>query len=283
MSMPVTLRKMVPGDVSGAILLSRAAGWNQTEKDWLFLINSPGHLSMVAEVHHDVVGTITAVLYEKELAWIGMVLVAKDNRGQGISKRLLANVLDQLSHVKVIKLDATPQGQLVYKGFGFLETNSIIRMTKDADRMYDLASEDSSNIAGIDTNMQPIVDLDYSVFGARRTQLIEYLVGESPNRCWSFSDHSGFILGRAGDRYHHLGPMVAKDEADAKILIAKVLRDLNGKSVVVDVPEDKSTWLIWLTSIGFSPQRNFVRMSKNQTVLNGLVDKQYLIAGPEFG
>ena len=84
--MPVTLRKMVPGDVSGAILLSRAAGWNQTEKDWLFLINSPGHLSMVAEVHHD-------------------------------------NVLDQLSHVKVIKLDATPQGQLVYKGFGFLETN----------------------------------------------------------------------------------------------------------------------------------------------------------------
>src|SRR5438067_8229734 len=111
----VTLRAMQPGDVKYGMQLSNAEGWNQTEKDWKLLIESPQNICLVAEADDKVIGTTTAINYSNEIAWIGMVLVEKAYRGMGVSKLLLTNVIKKLESCKSIKLDATQAGQKVYE------------------------------------------------------------------------------------------------------------------------------------------------------------------------
>lgn len=43
------LRAIEPGDIAGAMKLSNAEGWNQTEKDWKFLVQNPQNICMLAE------------------------------------------------------------------------------------------------------------------------------------------------------------------------------------------------------------------------------------------
>jgi hypothetical protein len=131
-----------------------------------------------------------------------------------------------------------------------------------------------------------VIKLDELVFGANRTQLIESLINEHPQKAWLLKRNNsivGFALGRKGNKYHHVGPVSATNDNDAKMLIAKALKDLANRPIVVDVPYDKVELIIWLTSIGFIRQRDFVRMYRNENPYPGMVNNQYLICGPEFG
>ncbi|MDP9230777.1 MAG: hypothetical protein M3O67_08910, partial [Bacteroidota bacterium] len=94
---------------------------------------------------------------------------------------------------------------------------------------------------------------------------------------------TGFALGREGNKYHQIGPVVASNIADAKILITKALEKLTNQPIVMDVLCDKEDLFIWLNSIGFIRQRHFIRMYKKENTLPGIPGKQYLICGPEFG
>ena len=109
-----TVRNMQPGDIESAMKLSTAEGWNQTEKDWKLLVDNPGNVCLVAEHSKKTIGTTTAINYSNQLAWIGMVLVDKEYRGQGVSKLLLTTIFSKLELFS-IKLDATPAGQQVLR------------------------------------------------------------------------------------------------------------------------------------------------------------------------
>ena len=75
------LRRMEPDDIAGAMKLSNDEGWNQTGKDWGLLIEDPQNICILAEHSQKVIGTTTAINYSNQIAWIGMVLVAKEYRG----------------------------------------------------------------------------------------------------------------------------------------------------------------------------------------------------------
>ena len=272
-------------DIGSAMQLSTAEGWNQTETDWKLFLQSPGNICLVAEKDKKVAGTTTAINYSNQIAWIGMVLVAKDYRGQGISKSLLANILEALKFVKTIKLDATAEGQRVYRQFDFKEEYIISRMV--ATSVKNLAIVHDLSVQLIRSNdINEMIALDEVVFGANRAQLIRSLVNEFPDKAYLLkkdTEATGFALGRIGIKYHHIGPVVAKNMHDAKRLIAKALRDLDNQPVVVDVPADKQDMIRWLNTIGFAGQRDFVRMFRKDNLLPGIRSRQYSICGPEFG
>src|SRR5687768_5699322 len=102
------VRPMERSDIASAMKLSTAEGWNQTENDWKLFIENPGNTCMLAECGNKVIGTTTAINYSNQVAWIGMVLVDKDYRGQGVSKSLLTTIFEKLESFKSVKLDATP-------------------------------------------------------------------------------------------------------------------------------------------------------------------------------
>ena len=281
------LRSMQPGDIDSAMKLSDAEGWNQTKKDWQLFLQNDGNICMVAESGSKVVGTTTAINYANHVAWIGMVLVDKEHRGRGISKSLLTRVLKKLERCKSIKLDATPQGQHVYKKLGFEDEYLIARMTIASMKDFSFDANRFHLPELIHHNDHPqVIALDENSFGANRAHLIGSLLKEFPDKAWMLKHNNainGFAMGREGSRYHHIGPLVASGSEDAILLLATAIRKLIGHPVAVDVLCDKEDLISWLTSVGFSKQRHFTRMYKKENPFPGLPDRQYLICGPEFG
>jgi hypothetical protein len=152
-----------------------------------------------------------------------------------------------------------------------------------------LSSDDDNNILPEpiqQKDIKEIIALDEIIFGANRTHLIKYLIREYPDKAWLVKRNNritGFALGRDGNKYHHIGPVVASTTTDTKVLITKALEKLTDQPVIVDVLCDKEDLFTWLTSIGFIKQRHFIRMYKKENILPGITGKYYLICGPEFG
>ena len=282
-----TLRPLHLSDIDGAMELSSAEGWNQTKNDWKFLIESPGNICMAAECDNKIIGTTTAINYSNQVAWIGMVLVDKEYRGHGFSKMLLRNVFAKLEFCKSLKLDATPEGRPVYKKFNFKDQYNIVRMVGVVVKDLPYVEDSGVLIETMNGNdLSEIIALDELAFGANRSVLIEFLIREFPGKGWVLKRNDrivGIVLGRDGNKYHQVGPVVASRTTDAKILISKALTMMKNQSVVVDVLCDKEELIDWLSSLGFISQRQFIRMYQNKIYFPGVVDRQFLIGGPELG
>jgi hypothetical protein len=93
----------------------------------------------------------------------------------------------------------------------------------------------------------------------------------------------GFLLARSGNRYLHLGPLVAKDSEVAKTLLTYAGSRIGNKSLVVDTPVFSSGWVSWLESCGFQKQRDLYRMYLKSNSHSGNPDRCFLAAGPELG
>ncbi|MBX2924486.1 MAG: GNAT family N-acetyltransferase [Chitinophagaceae bacterium] len=279
----VTLRILQPDDIDGAMQLSIDAGWNQTANDWRFLIEDSRNICVAAVHDNKITGTTIVLDYVGKLGWIGMVLVDKQYRGKGISKLMLNYVFQH--YTAVTKLDATAFGEPVYKQFGFLPEYTIARMVNvmtsgtpvNHSRLLQQASS---------KHISQITALDKIAFGIERKKLIEYYIQQYPRKAWVLEDNNrleGFALGRDGYRYHHIGPVVAATPDQAVILIIQALEKLSSQRVVIDVPSDKKEMIQLLQSLGFSEQRRFVRMYKEQNPFTGDTSRLFAIAGPELG
>ena len=280
------VRPMQPEDIVYAMKLSNAEGWNQTENDWKLLIEGPQNVCLVAQYNKKIIGTTTAMNYANQIAWIGMVLVAKESRGQGVSKLLLTNILKKLESFASIKLDATPAGKQVYQKFDFKDEYQVTRVVTGS--MKNLSFEDDTTLTESIRlkDIEEIIALDEHVFGTNRRQLIESLIKRYPHKAWLLKRNNsiaGFALGREGNKYHQVGPVFGSAMNDVKMLIRTALKELINQPVVIDVLNEKEDLMSWLTSIGFTMQRYFIRMYKKENLFPGIVNKQYLICGPEFG
>ncbi|NOY37312.1 MAG: GNAT family N-acetyltransferase [Chlorobi bacterium] len=281
-----SVRAMRTDDIFAAMRLKDIEDWNQTQRDWEVFIKNNPDLCLVADLKGLVIGTATAINYSNQVSWISMVLVDKEFRGLGISKKLLARLMENLTFCRSLKLDATPAGIMVYKKMGFVAEYKIIRMIHPSldlklPEKYDILPVQAGN-----EDIDEIVKFDQRIFGADRTILIEAFIRDYPDRVWILRKHNritGYALGRKGTKYNQTGPVYALSVKDAKALVKKSFESNVGQPVVVDIPEDKTALTEWLLSVGFTTQRSFTRMHYKENPHPGEINKQYLICGPEFG
>ncbi len=283
----VSLRQLDIKDIGQAVKLSNAEKWNQTEKDWELLIQNPQNICLAAVDGSRVIGTATAINYKNEVAWIGMVLVDKEYRGQKVSKMLLSALFEQLGSCRSLKLDATPPGQPVYQKYGFKNEYLVHRYTAPFIPLKSLHFENEISPERVSlSNVKEIIEFDKRVFGANRKQLIRFLINNYPNSAWMLRKEgqiTGIALGRKGKRFQQIGPVLASSTEDAKKLIAKPLEVFENQPVVIDILDDKKELMNWLHTIGFTKQRHFFRMYQNENLYPGIPKSQFLICGPEFG
>ena len=186
---------MIIADLEAVMRIKEAENWNQTEEDWIFLMNSNPEYCLVAVFKDIVVGSVTAINYQNKVAWIGMMLVSKEYRGIGISTILLKNIISKLKKCKSIKLDATSLGVPVYKKLGFIEEYKIDRLTCLV-----------TNIIDHDT----IANLDEVLFGVNRIELIRFLSNNQSKIAYQVKTNNqlkGYVLGRNGSEYFQVGPL----------------------------------------------------------------------------
>ena len=104
----ITIRQMTMDDVALGMKLSAQARWNQTEADWRRFIELEPEGCFVGELDGRPVGTTTTCVFRKT-AWIAMVLVDINSRGNGVGTTLLRHAIEYLEgrRVDTIRLDAT--------------------------------------------------------------------------------------------------------------------------------------------------------------------------------
>ena len=285
----IKVRQMQLSDLKAVMQIKNAENWNQTEEDWLFLLHSNPEYCLVALIENQVIGTVTTINYQNKVAWIGMMLVAIDFRGMGISKLLLNTLIHKLKDCASIKLDATPAGIPVYKKLGFVEEYEISRMISTSLRIKvdDLQSGAIYNLSPLSKGeLSNITSLDASLFGVNRSSLFQFLLGSRKEICLQIKEGNqlkGYVLGRNGSNYIQIGPLMSYSTQSAQKLLYGVFKSIKNQALVIDVLSDKTELKEWLLSLGFTNQRSFSRMYLKSNGYAGKVETQYAISGPELG
>jgi GNAT superfamily N-acetyltransferase len=273
---------MTSADIPAGMRLKEIAGWNQTPADWEHFLRASPEGCFVAESGGRVAGTAATITYEGRFAWIGMVLVDPEFRGQGIGTHLLEKTIEYLDARRVpsLKLDATPQGKPIYEKLGFVAEYEIERW------LLKRAPGSEMPRPAAPTHLDGILTLDCEVFGADRSELLRSLDREAPAFTLETRhrrDLLAYALGRRGSRADHLGPWMAREEASARALLDEFLRRSERETVFVDCLRSNPWARALLAARRFEFSRPLTRMVRGSNAYPGRPELLCAILGPEFG
>jgi GNAT superfamily N-acetyltransferase len=275
-------------EMEDAGALVREAKWNQIEADWRIFLEL-GHVYAAQTASGRIVATTATLPHGGRFAWISMVLVAGDYRRRGLATRLMRRAMDDLAAAGLVPvLDATPDGQAVYRALGFEDSWGFHRLTR---RERPGAVEPSP--APDDVTVRPIADadwpalcaLDAAAFGADRSAVLARLRGRLGAAEFVAERNGrlvGFLLGRDGRVAAQVGPLIAEDDAIARALLARSVDAIAG-TVFIDLADAKADVRSWLEARGFSAVRPLTRMLHGRSQRYDDAARTFAVVGPEFG
>jgi len=210
------------------------------------------------------------------------VLVTQRWRRRGLATQLLHTAVEDLLNSGLVPgLDATPGGRQVYLPLGFQDVYGLTRLAAKAIRIPGSTLDPELQSLSA-SKLSEIRDLDCSAFGADRLEFLRHLQSRTPAWALVTSTGAGHVFARDGHHATQLGPLVATDHEIAVKLAAAALSKVRG-AVFVDVPDHQRQFRNYLVSIGFEPQRQFLRMLHDRQEPVDDPSKVFAVAGPEFG
>jgi GNAT superfamily N-acetyltransferase len=270
-----TLGELTPGVQAELQALVAQSGWNQTVQDWA-IFSKEGQIHVVRDAQRRIVASGAVLPHGPKVAWISMILVAAELRGQGLGSAVFAHCLAAVrASGRTAYLDATPDGERIYSKLGFSPVYRLTRWQRDA-----LPAAVPAGPAPLPPGADTLAALDEQALGAPRPGLLANFMARPDSAC--VRSTQGFAIVRAGRVAHQIGPLLALDQGSATELMARAVAGLAGK-VFVDVPDERTLLNQQLRDAGFTPQRGFVRMLLGDQPMGGQTHFIHAIAGPEFG
>lgn len=243
---PFSIRSMSAEDIASALLLCRESGWNQLQQDWQRLIAYDPDGCCVAAGNGQIAGTVTTTRYGRDLGWIGMMLVHPEFRRLGIATALIKHSVDYLKSrsVRCIKLDATPDGEQVYRKQGFEAEWSFQRWSREGS-----TTNTQTDPLHIESRLSDdVIKLDRSAFGADRSEFLRLLSEGSKLHM----RQDGYGMLRPGFLASYLGPVSAVTPMAAESIIAELCRSAD-RTIFWDIPAPNTDAIRIARSLGFSP------------------------------
>jgi len=289
------LGHLTHADVDQAAALSRSVGWNQTPDDWARLLTlAPDGVFGAFETGR-LVASSSVVAYGGALAWIGMMIVDAAYRGRGLGKQLLDAALASptVPPGATIGLDATDMGAPLYRARGFVDVDPIDRWggvlrppPARGGTAAAVPEAASATARAVDpAEVASLATWDAVRTGTDRSALIAHLLRNPEARAHVVTSGGGVVgyaVVRPGRTHHHLGPVVADDDAAFDVLLAAVAERLAGAVVFADVVRGDFTDAAFARA-GLRVERRLVRMTRvpARRVLSGA--PIWATAGLEWG
>jgi GNAT superfamily N-acetyltransferase len=235
----ITLEPMAPEHLNGAVELSGQVGWPHRREDWE-LVHSLSQGVVVVEQGR-VVATTLLTPYGEGAANINMVIVDASMRGRGLGRTLMEWTLAKAGE-RSCHLVATLEGLPLYEKLGFVATGKIMQHQGEAllvDAPDRVSWSDASDHAHL-------VMLDRVAFGHDRSRLMQRLreraqfaIIRDQGDVHAFATIRAFGLGFV------VGPVVARNRAEAQALIQFLLAHHRGRFVRIDTDADTNLagWL----------------------------------------
>jgi GNAT superfamily N-acetyltransferase len=234
-------------------ILSKRAGWNQTDEDLGLLARMARESSFLAKIRLNGIeiplGSGALINIGENISWISMILVHEEVRRQGIAASLMFHCLFHArlaAKNRIIGLDATPAGRKLYEQLGFVKSFTICRCLVPTNISFQLLQE---------TTVEPFDQYDsienylhHRGFGDR-DRLFRSLLEISGGGCFlarKKGSVTGFVMSRSGAMKPYAGPLIADSDEDAAMLLGKVLehwRYRNADQLFIDVPYSKFSML----------------------------------------
>ncbi|OKI65726.1 acetyltransferase [Streptomyces sp. MJM1172] len=254
------IRTLTPGDLRHCADLSQDRGWLREDHKWGLLLAAGDGYGIDAPDGQGLAAACVVTRYgpdpaSPDLAAIGMVLVADRYARQGLGRRLMTHVCDDVLKGIPLTLHATPYGRPLYEELGF-DTTGRAEMLRGA------FTHDPENTAPAPAAVQVrpataedlsrILRLDADVFGADRTHMITRLPAFA-DRLVVAEDQAGELTGYAAlwpnMDTHVIGPLIARDTAGAQALVT-ALAATTDRPLRTDVDERHEELLAWLKDRG---------------------------------
>jgi GNAT superfamily N-acetyltransferase len=216
-------RELQLADLRGAHALSLAEQWPHRLQDWWAAATLGS--GAIVERGGEVVGTGMCWPWEAGHATLGLVIVRKDQRGQGLGKRLMRQLLEPLRNSSVL-LHATADGRPLYEKLGFRVVGEIRQHQGHVQHApaVQLAGGEQLRPAGT-ADLAPLVELDARAAGMQRHAAVEQLLRLGEAAVLSRDGQPiGFAVRRPFGRGLAIGPVVADSQEGAKALIAHWLQ-----------------------------------------------------------
>jgi GNAT superfamily N-acetyltransferase len=276
------IRTLTAADIPFGLHLSRQNDWNQLEGDWQRQLALEPEGGFLAEVEGQPAGIACTCIFG-DVAWVNMVLVEKDRRGQGIGTALIRHILYYLDAraVATVRLDATPLGQPIYAKLGFVADFTLDRYAGIVPAIDKQPREVEPLVA---SDLPEVLAMDEAVTKTQREKFVRRLFESAPRQARKFAPGGlmkGYVLGRPGANAWYVGPLQGSPGA-ALNLALDAARRFTGQPVYLDVPVDHPEALALAMSLGLKVQRSLLRMTRGRRILENL-RMFWTSGGPEKG
>lgn len=254
----LTLRAIRIDDAVSCAELSRRVGWPHRREDWEF-VTGLGH-GVVGERDDKLVATGLWWPYGERHATVGMIIVAPEEQGAGIGKRLMQTLLAEAGE-RSLMLNATIAGEPLYVRLGFRPCGGVSQYHGHARAIAapELGAGERLR-PGSPADLAILERLDRKATGLERGPVLAALL--QCGECLVLEQAGqpiGFSILRTFGRGQVIGPVAAADETAARTLIACWLHGRTGQFIRVDLPLG-SGLSDWLVQHGLAPAGDVTAM-----------------------
>lgn len=237
--------------------LSQALNWPYRLEDWKFA-HALGR-GFAVEADGQLVGTALWWPYGDTFATIGMIIVSPHAQRQGIGGRLMDALLADAAGRRMT-LISTKDGEALYTKLGFIpfgivtQHQAVLAKVPRIDPAVPVRAALAEDVAAIES-------VDQRASGMDRKRLLAALL---PIADTVVVERDGAIVGygcvRRWGRGVVIGPVIARDQADARAIIATLASGHEGSFVRIDTTEACGL-APWLVEIGLPQVDRVISMA----------------------
>jgi len=259
--------------------LTKALKWPARLEDWQ-TAHTLGR-GFVVEMDGELVGTALWWPYGDDYGSTGMIIVADKAQRRGIGARLMTALLaDAKGHA--LFLNSTVEGKALYTRLGFKpydvvrQHQAVLETPPSIDPAVPLREAIAADHASI-------VAIDEAAAGMPRKAMLDEIGGSAHQMVVERDGNvAGYGYVRPWGRGVVVGPVIARDDTDAKALIAALAARHVGEFVRIDV-SGSSGLSSWLSGIGLPEVDEVVSMSLGPPPQGSEHVKLYALANQSFG
>jgi GNAT superfamily N-acetyltransferase len=268
------MHRLSAADLAACVELAADRDWPPEQNKWRLLF-AVGEAYGIDDPAGGLAAMVVLTRYGRELASVGMLVVASRFGRQGLGRRLMTHMLERVG-AAVAYLAATSNGRPLFQSMRFQAIDTVERHVGRFAPQPHTAPRGSLRSASM-SDLESMAALDLQVFGADRRPVLMDLFGFAERVLIAEGDTgmlAGFAAAWRNEDHLVIGPLAAADLAVAQALITAVGEDEDGP-VRLDIRASHLDLANWAAARGVIPTGRSATLMVHGGSLPGDRDKLF--------